>query len=68
MLGDPSLYTTPVLNAACFGSMSVDVLGDPLLCFPLHCSWGKYCPFWCDGRELLVQLFTVLPPLTLHLC
>ena len=27
-------YTTPTLNAACFGAMSVDVLGDPLLCYP----------------------------------
>ena len=36
-LGDPSLcfhpFTTPRLNAACFGAMSVSVLGDSSLCF-----------------------------------
>ena len=26
-------YTTPRLNAACFGTMSVGVLGEPLLCY-----------------------------------
>ena len=33
-------YTTPKLNAACFGATSVGVLGDPSLCyFPtLHLS------------------------------
>ena len=29
-------YTTPRLNAACFGAMSVGVLGDLSLCYPLH--------------------------------
>ena len=27
-------YTTSRLNAACFGAMSVGVLGDPSLCYP----------------------------------
>ena len=34
LLGDPSLYTEPRLNAAYFGAMSVDVSGDPFLCCP----------------------------------
>ena len=38
MLGNPSLcfhpYTTPRLNAACFGAMSVSVLGDSYTVLP----------------------------------
>ena len=29
-------YTTPRLNAACSGAMSVGVLGGPSLCYPLQ--------------------------------
>ena len=40
--------------------MTVDILGDPLLCCPPIRE--KCCLFLCDVRGLLVQHFTVLPP------
>ena len=42
--------------------MGVDVLDDPLLCCPPTLVWDKRCLFWCDGRWLIGQPFTVLPP------
>ena len=61
-----SPYTARRVNATCFGAMSVGVLGDPSLSYPLRYTQVKRCLFWCDECRRVGRPFTVLPP-SLHL-
>ena len=55
-------YTAPMLNAAKFGAMSVDVLGDPLLCCsPVH--WINAACFGAMGVGFLCNPLLCYPPL-----
>ena len=46
-----NLYLIPMLNAACFGAMSVGVPGEPSLGYPLHCIYVESCLFYREERR-----------------